>query len=70
MAMASLGAGEGDESFLPCGKHGSCLCARIVMFCACRRAAAGEWGRWLSWSSQRASLGRNLPTLAQGVSGP
>lgn len=31
MAMASLGAGEGDESFLPCGKHGSCLCARIVM---------------------------------------
>lgn len=69
MAMASLGAGQGDESFLPCGKHGLCLRARIVRLGACRRAAAGERGRWLSWSSQRASLGGNLPALAQGVPG-
>lgn len=55
--MASLGAGQGDDSFLPCGKRGSCLCAnaRIAMHRECRRAAAREWGRWLSWSSQTES---------------
>lgn len=56
--MASLGAGLGAESFPLCGECGSCLCAdaRIATLCACRRAAAGERGRWLSWSSQTGAL--------------
>lgn len=58
MAIASLGAGQGDESFPLCGECGSCLCAdaRIAMLRACRRAAAREWGRWLSWSSRTGGL--------------
>jgi len=70
--MASLGAVQEMRALPPCSKRGSCLCvdARIATLRACRRAAAGERGRSLSWSSQTGGscLRKSPHALAQGVS--
>lgn len=65
--MARLGAGQGDQSFPPCGEHGWCLRAgaRIaVPVGGCGR----ELGRCFSCSSQPAGLPRSLKHQGQGGS--